>query len=196
MKIGNREIDNKHILRGVHMKRLGKVVVLVLVALVIVSCAAAPVLPPDYSYGRGEIQINVSADPRLNLYEGRAHTLLLCVHQLRDPNAFNRLAGDRNGIYKLLECSQFDQSVTQSKRLIVRPGQVEQYTLDRAEGTKYVGIAGGYYNVRENDVIRLFEIPVHSKSMGFLSGASVAVPGKLSIDLDLGPQAIRTGGGP
>ena len=144
-----------------------------------------------YSYGKDEINIDINADPRLNLNEGSPHTLLLCVHQLRDPNAFNRLAGDKNGIYQLLECSQFDPSVTHSKRIIVQPDQRVKYTLDRAEGTKYVAIVGGYYNVRKEAVTSLFEIPVVEKSLGTFGGTRIAGPAILDIELDLGPQAIR-----
>jgi predicted component of type VI protein secretion system len=123
--------------------------------------------------------------------EGNAHTLLLCVHQLRDPNAFNRLAGSTKGIYQLLECSQFDAGVTNSKRIIVQPGQKVRYTLDRAEGTKYVAIAGGYYDLNKEDVTGLFEIPIVEKILGTFSRARITEPGILTLQLELGPEAIR-----
>ena len=173
------------------MKSIGNVVLVDMAAIFLVSCASAPLLPPQYSYGKDEIHIDINADPRLNLNEGSAHTLLLCVHQFRDPNAFNRLAGDKNGIYQLLECSQFDSSVTHSKRIIVQPDQQVQYTLDRAEGTKYVAIVGGYYSVRKEDVTSLFEIPIVEKSAGGFSMTRTAGPGILNIQLDLGPRALR-----
>lgn len=172
------------------MKSFGNLILVVLAAMFLASCASAPLAPPEYSYGKDTINIDIKADPRLNLSEGSAHTLLLCVHQLRDPNAFNRLIGDRNGIYKLLECSQFDGSVTHSKRIIVQPDQQIRYTLDRAEGTKYVAVAGGYYNSRKEDVVSLFEVPVIEKSLGLFSSTRVAEPGILNIMLDLGPRAI------
>jgi type VI secretion system VasD/TssJ family lipoprotein len=173
------------------MKKFGNVILVALTAIFLVSCASTPVLPPEFSYGKDEINIDINADPRLNLNEGSAHTLLLCVHQLRDPNAFNRLASDRNGIYQLLECSQFDSSVTYSKRIIVQPDQKVKYTLDRAEGTRYVAIVGGYYNVRKDDVTSLFEIPVVEKSLGVFGGTRIKGPTILDITLDLGPQALR-----
>lgn len=175
------------------MKNFGKVVLVALTAIFLVSCATAPLLPPEYSYGKDEIHIDINADPRLNLYEGSAHTLLVCVHQLRDPNAFNRLAGERNGVYQLLECSQFDPSVTYSKRIIIQPDQRATYTLDRAEGTRYVAIAAGYYNIRKENVIRLFEIPVVKRYSGGFGGSRIPGPGILNITLDLGPQAILVG---
>jgi len=173
------------------MKKIGNVIFVALTALFLVSCASAPVLPPEFSYGKDEIHIDINADSRLNLNQGSAHTLLLCVHQLRDPNAFNRLAGDKNGIYQLLECSQFDPSVTYSKRIIVQPDQKVKYTLDRAEGTRYVAIVGGYYNVRKEDVTRLFEIPVVERSIGTFGGTRIVAPTILDIGLDLGPRSLQ-----
>ena len=173
------------------MKNSRNVVLVVMAAMFLVSCAATPVLPPEYSYGKDEINIDINADPRLNLNEGSAHTLLLCVHQLRDPNAFNRLAGSTNGIYQLLECSQFDAGVTYSKRIIVQPDQQVKYTLDRAEGTRYVAIVGGYYSLEKENVTRLFEIPIFEKSLGTFGGTRISGPDILNIKLDLGPQAIQ-----
>jgi len=173
------------------MKSIGNVVLLALTAVFLVSCASAPLPPPKYSYGKDEIHININADPRLNLNEGNAHTILLCVHQLRDPNAFNRLAGDTKGIYQLLECSQFDSSVTHSKRIIVQPDQQVQYNLDRAEGTRYVAVVGGYYSVRKEDVTSLLEIPIVEESSGWFSREVTTVPGKLNILLDLNPRYLR-----
>lgn len=155
------------------------------------ACAATPPPPPNYSYGKDGIEVHIQSDPRLNMNQGSPHTLLICVHQLRDPNTFNRLTGDTNGIYTLLECSQFDSSVTHSKRIIVQPGQKVSYTLDRAEGTKYVGVGAGYYNVRKKDVIRLYEVPIVTRSLGGLSRSRIAEPDLLNIELDLGPTKIR-----
>jgi len=155
------------------------------------ACAATSPPPPVYSYGKKAIEVHLQADPLLNLNKDSPHTLLICVHQLTDPNAFNRLIGDTNGIYKLLECSQFDGSVTHSKRIIVQPDQKVLYTLDRAEGTKFVAVGAGYYNVKKDDVVRLYEIPIVTKILGFFSRTSVAEPGVLKIELDLGPMNIR-----
>ena len=155
------------------------------------ACAATLPAPPDYFYAKGAIEVHLRSGPMLNMNQGSPHTLLICVHQLRDPNAFNRLISDADGIYKLLECSQFDGSVTHSKRIIVQPDQKVSYTLDRAEGTKYVAVGAGYYNVKKDGVVRLYEIPVVTKSLGFFSRTLVAEPEVLKIELDLGPTQIR-----
>jgi len=85
---------------------------------VIWSCAAKQLPPPESAYEEGAIKVHVKADPKLNLSDGKAHTLLVCVYQLKDPNALNQLSGDDDGLYRLLECGLFDASVAGAKRLI------------------------------------------------------------------------------
>lgn len=174
------------------MKSFCNLVFVALAAMFLISCASTPLPPPVFSYGRDAITIDISADPRLNLNGGSAHTLLLCVHQLRDPNAFNRLSSTEKGIYQLLECSQFDPGVTNSKRIIVQPGQQALHTLDRAEGSKYVAFVGGYYDARKEDVVGLFEIPVVKRTTGIVRRTKFKEPGRLDITLELGPQRIRS----
>lgn len=157
----------------------------------ICSCASKPLPPPQFVYGKGEIQLQLQASPDLNTYEGSAHTLLLCLYQLKDPNAFNQLTGDEDGLYKLLECGPFDPSVTNIKRLIMRPGQTTSVQLDRAEGTKYVGLVAGYSLMKKENMIRLFKIPVLVEKKGFISKTKTQKPGPLVLNILLGGQQIK-----
>jgi type VI secretion system VasD/TssJ family lipoprotein len=155
------------------------------------SCASQPVAPPEWQYEHEAIDIHVKADPQLNLYEGLPHTLLMCVYQLKDPNAFNQLTEDDDGLYKLLECSRFDVSVVSSKSEIIHPGQNLTFALDRAEGAKYVAVVAGYYLLQKEGMTRLFDIPVIVEKKGWITRTEIARPGPLSIELRLGPQGIQ-----
>lgn len=155
------------------------------------SCASQPVAPPEWQYEHEAIDIHVKADPQLNLYEGLPHTLLMCVYQLKDPNAFNQLTEDDDGLYKLLECSRFDASVVSSKSEIIHPGQNLTFALDRAEGAKYVAVVAGYYLLQKEGMTRLFDIPVIVEKKGWITRTEIARPGPLSIELRLGPQGIQ-----
>jgi type VI secretion system VasD/TssJ family lipoprotein len=174
------------------MKMLYRWLCLTLVVFFVSACASQPVSPPsEWRYEKVAIHLNLKADPQLNLYEGNPHTLLLCIYQLRDPNAFNQLTEDEDGLYKLLECSRFDSSVANSKRLIVHPGQDLTTDLDRAEGAKYVAIVAGYYLIQKEGMIRLYDIPWYVEKKGFIMQTKVAKPAALSIDLVLGSQQIH-----
>ncbi len=120
------------------------------------------------------------------------HTLHVCVYQLRDPNAYNQLANDEDGLYQLLECSLFDMSVVSSKRLTVHPGRDLKISLDRAEDAKYVAVVAGYYLIRKERITRLFEIPVVQRRRGLMLMNKYSTLGNLTIELMLGPKQIHS----
>jgi type VI secretion system VasD/TssJ family lipoprotein len=169
-----------------------KAVVLVAVLLVLVTCGSKKIIEPEsWPYKENAIHLILRADPQLHLHNGVPHTLHLCFYQLRDPNAFNQLTEDKEGLYVLLNCGTFDASVTGFKALIVQPGQVLSQSMDRAEGTRYVGIAAGYYNVERERIIRSTRIPVKIKRKAPTFIKKIAEPDVLKLDITLGPQQIE-----
>jgi type VI secretion system VasD/TssJ family lipoprotein len=168
-----------------------KLAILGILTLVLSACASQPLPPPVWGYEKDAIQVHLKSDPKLNYDDEVPHTLLVCLYQLKDPNAFNQLADDTDGIYKLLECSLFDAGVATSKRLIINPGKDVTMTLDRAEGARYVAVVAGYYVLQKERMIRMFDIPAVIEKKGFLGTTKVSKPGKLKIELDLGPSQIK-----
>jgi type VI secretion system VasD/TssJ family lipoprotein len=162
-----------------------------LLVLLVCSCAPKQLPAPEYGYEEDAIKIHVKADPQLNLSDGKPHTLLVCIYQLRDPNAFNQLAGDQEGLYRLLECALFDASVVGAKKLIVQPGQNTTFNLDRAQGTAYVGVAAGYYLIERERIVRLHAIPIVIEKKGIVRRTKRLKLPTLEIDLKLGPQQIQ-----
>jgi len=163
---------------------------LLFIVLYIFSCASKPPVPPDtWPYEKDAVQFRINADSQLNFQDGMPHTLLLCVYQLRDPNVFNQLAGNEEGLYKLMECGLFDASVVSSKRLIIHPGTVSTYILDRAENAKFIAVVGGYYVLHRENILRLFEVPVVRVREG-MKITKVSKPGMLNVELTLGPKQI------
>ena len=162
----------------------------------ILSCASAPMLPPEWRYEKEAVKLTLQADPQLNLYNKMAHTLQLCVYQLKDPNGFNQLTETEEGLYKLLEGSMFDASVANFKRLNMSPGQSMPFTMDRAEGAKYIGIAAGYATIQKDRITRLIDIPVIlvEEGSGFKK-QKVSRPEIINLKLRLGPQQIEAGKG-
>lgn len=132
-------------------------------------------VPSPKEFKRGGVTLNINADPQLNRYKNTSHTLLVCIYQLKDPNAFNQLADDPNSISKLMECGKFDSSIAYSKRLVVQPGQSVIEKLDTAEGSRFMGIVAGYYKTGSEKVTHL--APLSSKS-------------STSVGLELGPNEI------
>ncbi len=164
--------------------------------LTILSCASAPVLPPEWRYEKEAVKITFQADPQLNLYNNMAHTLELCIYQLKDPNGFNQLTETEDGLYKLLEGGMFDASVANFRRLNISPGQSMPVTMDRAEGARYIGIAAGYATIQKNLITRLIGIPVIvAEEGGGFSKQKISKPEIIHLILRLGPHQIEAGKG-
>jgi type VI secretion system VasD/TssJ family lipoprotein len=162
-----------------------------LVAFLTAGCAGKPLPPTEWTYEKDAVQIHFQADPKLNLDEGVPHTLMICLYQIKDPNVFNQLSEDTDGIYKLLDCALFDSGVATAKRIIVSPGQDTTVTLDRAAGARYVALVAGYYILQKDRMIRLYDIPTVVESKGFISRTRISKPGPFRIELELGPSQIK-----
>jgi len=126
-------------------------------------------------YQANAITMNIKGSPQLNLYHDRSHPVYVCIYQLKDPNWFNQLAIENGGIENLMGCSRLDPSVAFAKRVVVQPGQELVEKGDKAEGARYLGIVAGYYTLRKESVVRLYDI---SKS-------------RLNFALELGPREIQ-----
>ncbi|MCD4721633.1 MAG: type VI secretion system lipoprotein TssJ [Desulfobacula sp.] len=173
------------------MKKFINMLVPVFFILFLFSCSGKVLPPPQWTYEKDAIKLQVIADPMLNLDEGKAHTLHVCIYQLKDPNGFNQLASDQSGLYKLLDCKLFDQGVAASKRLIVHPGEETKWVLDRAENAKYLAVVAGYYGIVKERITRLIEVPVIIEVKGFFTKKRKQIPGLLDVKLLLGPQQIK-----
>lgn len=178
------------------MKKLISLSVILSCLLVLISCAPKAVPSPLWLYEKNAIELTFQADSLLNQYNDKAHTLQLCIYQLKDPNGFNQLVESEDGLYKLLECGMFDGTVANYRSLIVSPGERRSIMLDRAEGAKYIGIAAGYAEIQKDRITRLLEIPVVIVKEGSIfRKRKVAKPDTLKTVLRLAPHQIETGTG-
>ena len=134
-----------------------------------------------WGYEKDAVRIHLKGDPLLNLYQGRAHTMVVCVYNLKDLSGFNHLADGKGGLPALLECNRFDPGVTYAKRLIVQPGMDTKEALDRTEGTRYVGLVAGYYSLHKANTVRVYQIPTSVFNN----------PKNLHIQLHMGPEGIQ-----
>ena len=133
--------------------------------------------PPPQEYKKGGITFDITADLQLNRYKNTPHALQLCLYQLKDPNAFNQLADDPNSLAKLMECGKFDSSISYAKRIVVQPGQKMSEQLDMAEGTRFIGIATGYYSSGNEKKTHLAPVTGHSTT---------------NLAVELGPNEISS----
>lgn len=152
----------------------------------VVSCigaAAAPTKTPEdvRTFGEDQIKLTFKASAQLNLEAGLAHTMVIFVAQMKDPNAFNTAKQTSAGLAQFMEAGNKDASVVNFERIIVQPGDYKTLYLDRAEGAAWIGIVCGYYDLQPERVSALYEIPKIGRA---------ETPGKIAIGLVLGPIGI------
>ena len=160
--------------------------------LILAACSATQLPPPQWTYQKDAIRLHIKAAHNLNLADNEAHTLSLCVYQLSDPNAFNQLANDQDGLYKLLDCSLFGAGAAAAKRIIIQPGQVIDMKLDRAEGARYVAFVAGYNILERARIVKMVDIPEYVDKKGFIKTTKIRMPAPLKVNLVLGPLQITT----
>lgn len=156
------------------------------------SCMLPPASPPDWKMQKEGIVLNLKADNQLNNSKGKAYTLYLVVYQLINPNSFNQLIEDEEGLSKLLESKIYDGTVASVKSMVIYPGSDMTYRMDRAEGAMYVGVVAGYNVMAKERMARLFDVPVYVKFTNIFNLSRKLVPAPLEINLALGPQQIET----
>lgn len=159
------------------MKHISRWLTFLLFSILICSCTTT-----NWSYEADAINLHITGDAALNLYQKRPHTLIVCAYHLKDLNTFNQLMDEKGGLEKLLECTRFDSSATYAKRLVIQPKQDFKESMSRTENAKYVGIVAGYYSaLKKESAARSYAIPV-----SWLNN-----PKTLYVDLKMGPEGIQ-----
>jgi type VI secretion system VasD/TssJ family lipoprotein len=146
--------------------------------------------PPIWEYESNAISITCQADERLNLYNGRPHTLTFVVYQLTDGGPFQNSIKRPAGVRTLLEQTVFDPSVVAIDTRYIQPGETQTITLSRVEGARWIGIAAGYYSMEPGAVSCLIQIPTERKTTGWVRKQTTVKPSHLYLTLGLGPLNI------
>ncbi|MDY6903488.1 MAG: type VI secretion system lipoprotein TssJ [Thermodesulfobacteriota bacterium] len=162
------------------------------------GCFSKKPLPePAWQPQSAAIKLHCRADQRLNEFDGRPHTLLLVVYQLKAPDFFTKLAKDEDGLKRLLRFETVKErlagnqnDVAACQRFILNPGQEKTIVLDRIEGVKVIGVVAGYYNLVPDRVSRFWELPVQYNREGLLFWKVEAMVDELTVDLTMGPHAL------
>lgn len=150
---------------------------------------------PQWTFSPGGVKMRYKADRRLNEYDGVSHTVALCVYQLSAPSGFMNLKKTKDGLLKLLECTNFDATVMSYERIYVQPGEDRVLFLDRAEKATCLAVAGGFNQLVPEQSTRLFEYPVVESTEGFFTSTTTRQPGKIFVNLFLGPTGMQKVGG-
>jgi len=150
----------------------------------------AAIARADWPFAENAVILELVTDPKLNEYGGEAHTLLLGVFQLSDAAAFRKQLTNPSTLAKALERGEAGEGVEHFSRHVLEPGQRATLLLPRAQNARYVAVSAGYYQLRPQSTVRLFEIPLKIESSGIFRRTYVAKPEPLALRIELGAEGI------
>ncbi|MFX1676528.1 type VI secretion lipoprotein TssJ [Paraburkholderia sp. A2WS-5] len=163
-------------------------------ALVLSGCGGGPPKDPladvSWSYATDAVILEITADAGLNDFDGQPHTLLLGIYETADAQAFRNLAADPAALAGTMAGGKAPTTFSQFSRYVVAPGQHSYLILDRAQNTRSVGIAAGYAQMGVANAARQFDVPVVTKTSGFIFKTRTKLPAPLVVQLNLGAQGI------
>ena len=145
-----------------------------------------------WDFAENSVLIEIQADSQLNQHQGEAHTLLLGVYQMEDAAPFYKLVADSAALARGLESGKGGDGFVQFSRYVVVPGQRTILSVDRAQKSKFVGIAAGFYQMNAANSTRLFEVPLTVASEGLVTTTYKAAPAVLALRLGLGAAGITS----
>lgn len=141
------------------------------------------------SYKKEGVRIDFTASSNLNTYNNLPHTLVVVVYQLSDPNAFNQLLEDGEGLGKLLEGGAFDSSALARKKLVIQPSENNTTYMDRADGVRYLGIISGYFTEDRRSLSKLIPVLARERD-NFFWRKRDSDPADTIVQLALGKNGI------
>ncbi len=146
---------------------------------------------PDWTFGADGIFLQFKADANLNLYDKEPHTVAVGLFQLDKPNTFQKMAATADGAAELLSKGTVDKSVIGFERFFIQPGGEMTQVFDRLEGTKYVALLVGYYDLSRTARISIFKpVPTGEEESGFLFTTGKAQPTLLWLRIGLGSDGV------
>jgi len=156
------------------------------------ACAPKQQIACVYPYEKAAVNVNLNATTDLNKYSGQPHTVVVMLYQLSDPNIFNQMIETPEGLGDLLEGKRFDASALSFRQAVIQPGENKQILMDRVEGTRYLGVVGGFYNRQARNFSRLYSMPT-KKVTSFFFIEKGCTAKKFKLDLSLGSDGFIGG---
>ncbi len=128
----------------------------------LVGCSSPQVALNGEPFQQKAISIQYVSNYNLNYYDHQSHVIPLVVYQLGNIDSFNSLKQDKSGLLKLLAAKKFDSSVMSVTKYFVAPQKKNEIILDRAEGTVWVALVTGYYDMEPSQVTLSYKIPEYN----------------------------------
>ena len=160
------------------------------------GCASTPRGVVDHwPAEKNAIEVKVKADSQLNRYEDEAHTLVMCVYQLKSLKTFKQMSREKETAYRMVACQPFNDTVVAQQRFIIHPGEMRTIILDRAQHAQFVGVVAGYFDAKPQQITTSWRIPLLIYEQGpMIWKDRYRWPEPLKAELNLDPKGIRERG--
>lgn len=167
----------------------------------------------ELSYEENAITVNIEADKRLNLYDGRSHTVIVKIIQLSNAAVINEMTQTSEGLATLLSNAELSANVVAVKELVIAPSEIISITLPREQNTKFLATLVGFSSLDPSRSHKLIPVPlvkipppeeaqyltdIIAEKIGGLFGNSEEQEDKntyrqarLKLDIELGNQQIN-----
>lgn len=167
----------------------------------------------ELTYEENAITVNISADKRLNLYDGRSHTVIVKILQLSDAAVINEMTQTSQGLATLLSSAELSANVIASKELVIAPSEIISLTWPREQNTKFIAVLAGFSSLDPGRSHKLVPVPlvripppqeeqyltdIIAEKLGSLFGGGEDEEDKntyrqarLTFDIELGNQQIN-----
>ncbi len=154
--------------------------------------------PVQWDFEQDAIHLRYDASPDLNQYGGSSHSLMLLVFQLTDAADFTNYTQTPDGILRLLQYHDLDRrksidlkNKADLQRFFINPGSSDVLHIDRVKDARWIGVVAGYFDIVPEQSTQVIRIPVEKTEQGFLRKTTHSRPGRLFIDIQLGPRAMH-----
>ena len=191
------------------MKRKLHIVGLLLICIGLAGCITRPVevtkplklsqvtagnLPEQ----KGAITVQIVADPDLNWFGNTNNGLTIGFLQASSRGIISNLGKSSLGLQKILEGDLEDPAIVSIDTFRIQPGSRSTVVLTRGEMSKHLAIVAGYYDLKPNKSLLVFDTPIfldrtyHADPIAlFHNDTPMYAPYEL-IDLKLGSHEIDT----
>ena len=143
-----------------------------------------------WSFQKEAVTIRIQADKSLNRSDGRSHTLVVGVLQLRDPNGLLPLAENPDRAMETLAAGRGGPGILEVRRFVVSPGAAGTLRIDRLRHARYVGVIAGYsdYSPKTDTLLRPLSVKVIRS--GFIFRSTHDRPAPAIVQILLGSRHL------
>lgn len=120
-------------------------------------------------YAASAITLEITADPRLNIWDDMPNSCTVLVLQSVSQAAIKKILNNPVQVKSLFNGSGAGDEILQVDRYTVMPGQRNTLHIDRVENSRVVAMVAGYFPFPGRKHIAMFTVPVELSRLGWIN---------------------------